>query len=56
MKKTYLTPTTNVVKLQTVGMLAYSTSNGLRESTEAGNPTSADSRSFSFDDEDDFEY
>ena len=55
MKKTYLTPTTNVVKLQTVGMLAYSTNNGLREAG-SGDPSSADSRSFFFDDEDDFEY
>jgi hypothetical protein len=50
MKKKYITPTTNVVNLQTVGMLAYSTNNGLREGG-SGNPSSADSRSFSFGDE-----
>ena len=49
MKKYYLAPTIKVVKLQTVGMLAYSTNNGLREGG-SGNPSGADSRSFDFDD------
>jgi len=49
MKKYYLAPTINVVKLQTVGMLAYSTNNGLREGGP-GDPRGADSRSFDFDD------
>ena len=50
MKKYYLAPTIKVVKLQTVGMLAYSTNNGLREGG-LGNPSGADSRSFDFDED-----
>lgn len=43
--------TVDVVKLQTVGMLALSTNNGIGEGG-SGNPSGADSRSSSFDDED----
>lgn len=56
MKKTYLTPTTVVVKLQTVsGILQQSAVGGdskLYYNNESGDASQGLSRSFSFDDED----
>ena len=56
MKKYYLAPTINVVKLQTVGMLATSVdvdgNPQLKDNGNSGNASSGLSRSSSFDDED----
>ena len=60
MKKTYLTPTTVVVKLQTVGSILQMSAtvdgkSGLSDNGTSGNADGGLSRSFFFDDEDDFE-
>ena len=57
MKKTYLTPTTVVVKLQTVGSLLQMSAtvdgnSGLSDNGGRGDAGSGLSRSFFFDDED----
>ena len=61
MKKTYLTPTTVVVKLQTVSSILQMSAtvdgnSGLSDNGNSGNANVGLSRSFDFDDEDDFEY
>ena len=54
MKKYYLAPTINVVKLQTVGMLATSVdvdgNPKLKDNGNSGNANDGLSRSFDFDD------
>ena len=57
MKKTYLTPTTVVVKLQSVSSLLQMSAtvdgnSGLSDKNKSGDASQALSRSFSFDDED----
>lgn len=60
MKKTYLTPTTVVVKLQTVGSILQQSAVGgdskLYYNNESGDADGGLSRSFFFDDEDEGEY
>ena len=55
MKKYYLAPTINVVKLQTVGMLATSVdvdgNPQLKDNGNSGNASSGLSRSFDFDED-----
>ena len=57
MKKTYLTPTTVVVKLQTVSSILQMSAtvddkSGLSDNNKSGDAGGGLSRSFSFDDED----
>ena len=57
MKKTYLTPTTVVVKLQTVSSILQMSAtvdgnSGLSDKNESGDASQGLSRSFSFGDED----
>ena len=59
MKKTYLTPTTVVVKLQTVGSILQMSAtvddkSGLSDKGGRGNAADGLSRSFFFDDEDEY--
>ena len=61
MKKTYLTPTTVVVKLQTVSSILQMSAtvdgkSGLSDKNHSGNAGEGLSRSFFFDDEDEDEY
>ena len=60
MKKTYLTPTTVVVKLQTVGSILQMSAtvdgnSGLSDMSNSGDAGSGLSRSFFFDEEEEFE-
>ena len=60
MKKTYLTPTTVVVKLQTVSSILQMSAtvdgkSGLSDKNNRGDASYGLSRSFSFDDEDEDE-
>ena len=54
MKKTYIIPTMDVIKIQTVGMLAVSNVD-MNDKGGSGNASYGLSRSFSFDDEDEDE-
>ena len=61
MKKTYLTPTTVVVKLQTVGSILQMSAtvdgkSGLSDNGRSDDASKGLSRSFFFDDEDEDEY